>query len=52
MSETFQLEESRKMSSSDVWRHVGLIRADVSEECVASVFRVEIIREIGLFPPE
>jgi hypothetical protein len=28
-----------------MWRRVGLVRTDVSEERVASVFRVEKIRE-------
>jgi hypothetical protein len=29
-----------------MWRHVGLLRIDVSEECVASVFRVERISRL------
>jgi hypothetical protein len=30
-----------------MWRHVCLIRTDISEERVASIFRVERIREVG-----
>jgi hypothetical protein len=26
-----------------MWCHVGLVKTDVSEECVASIFRVEEI---------
>jgi hypothetical protein len=29
------------MSSSGMWRRVGLVRTDVSEERVASIFNVE-----------
>jgi hypothetical protein len=29
------------MLSSGMWRHVGLVRTDISEERVASIFRVE-----------
>jgi hypothetical protein len=29
------------MQSSWMWRHVGLVRTEVSEERVASIFRVE-----------
>jgi hypothetical protein len=28
-----------------MWRHVGLVKTDVSEERVASIFRVERIHE-------
>jgi hypothetical protein len=28
-----------------MWRHVGLVRKDVSEERVASIFKLENIRE-------
>jgi hypothetical protein len=34
------------MSSSGKRRSVDLIRTDVSEELIASIFRVEIIREL------
>jgi hypothetical protein len=30
-----------------MWRHVGLVNNDVSEERVAFIFRVEGIRERG-----
>jgi hypothetical protein len=30
-----------------MWRHVGLVRTDVSEECVASIFRVERICKLA-----
>jgi hypothetical protein len=32
---------TRRMPSSEKWRRVGLVRTDVSEELVASFFRVE-----------
>jgi hypothetical protein len=35
------------MPSSEMWRHVGLVRNDVSEECVVSIFRMERISEPG-----
>jgi hypothetical protein len=35
------------MPSSETWRHVGLVKADVSEERVTYVFKVERIRELG-----
>jgi hypothetical protein len=35
------------MPSSGMLRRAVLIRTDVSEEHVASIFRVEIIRELG-----
>jgi hypothetical protein len=35
------------MSSSGKWRHVGLVRTDVSEERIASIFRIKIIGELG-----
>jgi hypothetical protein len=37
----------KKMQCSRIWLHVGLVRTDVSEERVASVFRVERISELG-----
>jgi hypothetical protein len=30
-----------------MWRLVGLARTDVSEECVASIFKVERISKLG-----
>jgi hypothetical protein len=33
------------MSSSGTWRHLGLGRTNVSDECVASIYRAERIRE-------
>jgi hypothetical protein len=30
-----------------MWRRVGLVRTDVSDECAAFIFTVERIREIG-----
>jgi hypothetical protein len=30
-----------RMSSSGMWRCVDLVSTDVSEECIASIFRVE-----------
>jgi hypothetical protein len=33
------------MPFSEIWRRVGIIRTDVSEERVASIFRVEENRE-------
>jgi hypothetical protein len=30
-----------KKPSSGMWRRMGLVRTDVSEECVASIFRAE-----------
>jgi hypothetical protein len=35
-----------RMPSSGLWRRVGIVRTDVSEESVASMFRVEIICEL------
>jgi hypothetical protein len=35
------------MSSSGMLHRVALVRTDVSEESAASIFRVEIIRELG-----
>jgi hypothetical protein len=32
------------MPSSEMWRRVNLVRTEVSEECVDSVFKVEKIR--------
>jgi hypothetical protein len=32
--------------SSGMWRHVGLVTADDSEERVATIFRVERIRKL------
>jgi hypothetical protein len=29
------------MALSGIWRHVGLVRTDVSDEHVASIFRIE-----------
>jgi hypothetical protein len=34
------------MPSSGMWRRVGLVRQDVSEECIASIFKVERISEV------
>jgi hypothetical protein len=34
------------MLSSGMCRHVGLVRNDVTEESVASLIRVKIIREV------
>jgi hypothetical protein len=36
-----------KNAVSGIWCHVGLVRTDVSEERVASIFRVEIIHKEG-----
>jgi hypothetical protein len=33
------------MPSSGKWRRVGLVRTDVSEEIIASIFMVEQIRQ-------
>jgi hypothetical protein len=27
--------------SSEMWRRIGLVRVEVSEECITSIFRVE-----------
>jgi ABC-type nitrate/sulfonate/bicarbonate transport system ATPase subunit len=32
---------SRRMLSSGMWRRVNLVRTDISEERIASIFRVE-----------
>jgi hypothetical protein len=31
------------MPSSEMWHHVSLVRTDVSEEIIASIFEVQII---------
>jgi hypothetical protein len=31
-----------------MWRHVDLVRTDISEERVASIFRIEKTREEGI----
>jgi hypothetical protein len=35
------------MSSSRIWDRVGVVKVDISEELVASVFRVERIGDRG-----
>jgi hypothetical protein len=35
-----------RMQSSGMWRHVGPVKTDVSEECVASIFRIEEITRL------
>jgi hypothetical protein len=35
------------MPSSWMWRHAGIVRTDVSEERVTSIFRVQRISELG-----
>jgi hypothetical protein len=37
----------RTMSTYGMWRRVVLVRTDVSEEHIASIFRVKIISEVG-----
>jgi hypothetical protein len=36
-----------RMPFSGTWRRVGHVRTDVSDECVASIFRVETISDLG-----
>jgi hypothetical protein len=35
------------MPSSGMWRRVSLVRSDVWEEPVATIFRVEIMHDLG-----
>jgi hypothetical protein len=35
------------MPSSGMWLRAGFVRTEVSEECVASIFRVRVISELG-----
>jgi hypothetical protein len=35
------------MPSSVMWHSVGLVRTDVSEQCVAYIFRVARVLELG-----
>jgi hypothetical protein len=39
----------KRMPFSGIWRRVGLVRADVSEENVASIFRVEVTRTMKCY---
>jgi hypothetical protein len=36
------------MPSSRIWQHIGLVETDVSEERLASIFRIERISELKL----
>jgi hypothetical protein len=36
-----------RMQSSVMWRRVALVGTDVLKDCIASIFRVKIISEIG-----
>jgi hypothetical protein len=36
-----------RMPSSGMWRHVTLVRTDVSEECLTSIIRMTIICDLG-----
>jgi hypothetical protein len=38
-----------KNSSSGMFHRVALVRTDVSEECIASIIRVEIISESAIY---
>jgi hypothetical protein len=40
-----------RMPSSGLWRRVDLVGTEVSEACVASIFRLERIGEIGITEP-
>jgi hypothetical protein len=43
------LEEIRtlsRMAYSGMLRRVALVRTDISEECIASIFRVKAIKEL------
>jgi hypothetical protein len=35
------------MPSSGMLRRLAFVRTDVSEECIASIFRMEIMGELG-----
>jgi hypothetical protein len=41
-------QSERRMSSSRMWRHVALVRIDVSGERITSIIRVTTIGELGI----
>jgi hypothetical protein len=41
----FSNKHNSRMPSSAMWRRVGILLTDVSEERIASIFRVEEIHE-------
>jgi hypothetical protein len=43
------VKNASSMPSSGLWRHVGVVRTDILEECVISIFRVEKISKLTLF---
>jgi hypothetical protein len=42
-----QIRPLLRIPSCEMWPHVGLVRTNVLEEHVASILRVERIRELG-----
>jgi hypothetical protein len=37
----------RRKQSSGMWRHVDVVLTDVSKECIASIFRVDLFLSSG-----